>query len=53
MIALRKRADVLAGSLLLGALILFIAMPLVGVLLWAFAEQWRAPALLPDRKSVV
>lgn len=44
---LRKNGDVLTGSLLLGALVLFIAMPLVGVLIWAFAEQWRSPALLP------
>ena len=44
---LRKNGDVLTGSVLLGALVLFIAMPLVGVLIWAFAEQWRSPALLP------
>ena len=44
---LRRNGDVLTGSLLLGALVLFIAMPLVGVLIWAFAEQWRSPALLP------
>ncbi|HVM85336.1 MAG TPA: ABC transporter permease subunit [Candidatus Binatia bacterium] len=47
MATLRKNGDVLTGSLLLGALVLFIAMPLVGVLIWAFAEQWRSPALLP------
>jgi len=41
--------DVLVGSLLLLGLVVFIAMPLVGVLLWAFAEQWRSPALLPTQ----
>jgi putative spermidine/putrescine transport system permease protein len=45
---LRPRTrDTIGGSLLLAALALFIVAPLVGVVLWAFAEQWRAPALLP------
>jgi putative spermidine/putrescine transport system permease protein len=43
----RASRDALGGTVLLVALILFIAAPLVGVLLWAFAEQWRPPAVLP------
>ncbi|HVT54205.1 MAG TPA: hypothetical protein VHE77_21690, partial [Dongiaceae bacterium] len=45
----RSSRDTLGGGLLLIALILFIAAPLVGVLLWAFAEQWRPPAVLPTQ----
>ena len=47
MSVLRRNGDTLAGSVLFGALFLFIAAPLIGVLIWAFAEQWRAPSLLP------
>jgi putative spermidine/putrescine transport system permease protein len=47
MTGLRKSNDAIVGSLLLAGLVLFIAAPLIGVLIWAFAEQWRAPALLP------
>jgi putative spermidine/putrescine transport system permease protein len=45
----KRSHDAIIGSLLLAALALFIAAPLIGVLLWAFAEQWRAPALLPTQ----
>lgn len=35
------------GYLLLALLILFIVAPMISVILWAFAEQWRYPSLLP------
>ncbi len=35
------------GYLLLTLLMLFIVAPMISVILWAFAEQWRYPSLLP------
>jgi putative spermidine/putrescine transport system permease protein len=37
----------LTGIILVMALFLFIIGPMVSVFLWAFAEQWRYPSLLP------
>jgi putative spermidine/putrescine transport system permease protein len=41
------RLSGLVGYLMLIVLILFIVAPMVSVVLWAFAEQWRYPSLLP------
>ena len=40
-------SDDLAGLVLLAALVVFVLGPLLGVLIWAFAEVWRPPAMLP------
>jgi len=40
-------SDDLAGLVLLAALVVFVLGPLLGVLIWAFAEVWRPPAVLP------
>lgn len=45
-------SDGLVGVLLLTALIIFVVGPLVCVILWAFADQWRPPALLPQEWGV-
>lgn len=39
----------LPGILLVGLLFLFIIGPMLSVFLWAFAEQWRYPSLLPTQ----
>jgi len=36
------------GIVLLIALVLFIIGPMVSVVLWAFAERWQYPALVPN-----
>lgn len=45
---LLRRFD-LAGWLLATFLFFFVVMPILTVLLWAFAEQWFYPSLLPTR----
>ncbi len=40
-------SDEVIGGLLLAALVIFVLGPLVGVLLWAFADVWRSPSPLP------
>jgi len=40
-------SDNVVGAILLIALVIFVLGPLVGVLLWALADAWRPPALLP------
>ena len=40
-------SDDLVGVILLAALVIFVLGPLVVVMLWAFAEVWRPPSLLP------
>ena len=42
-----RLSDELIGVILLAALVIFVLGPLVGVLIWAFAENWRPPAALP------
>lgn len=37
------------GIVLLVGLFLFIIAPMISVFLWAFAEQWRYPSLLPTQ----
>lgn len=39
----------LTGIVLIVALFLFIIGPMFSVFLWAFAEQWRYPSLLPTQ----
>jgi putative spermidine/putrescine transport system permease protein len=39
--------DVAIGIVLLAALVVFVLGPLLDVIVWAFAESWRPPALLP------
>lgn len=43
-----RRVD-LAGIAILLVLILLVALPVITVFLWAFAEQWFYPSLLPTR----
>lgn len=43
------RRDDLIGALLLAALAIFVLAPLLTVIVWAFADQWRPPALLPTQ----
>lgn len=43
-----RRFDVF-GTLILIFLVFFIALPVMTVFLWAFAEQWFYPAILPTR----
>lgn len=43
-----RLSDNAIGAVLLIALVLFVLGPLVGVLIWAFADTWRPPALLPS-----
>lgn len=45
----RLRLDGFFGYLILILLVLFIVAPMVSVVLWAFAEQWRYPSLLPTQ----
>ncbi|HEY4200390.1 MAG TPA: ABC transporter permease subunit [Devosiaceae bacterium] len=40
-------SDNIVGTILLLALGIFVLGPLIGVLLWAFADTWRPPALIP------
>lgn len=40
-------SDEIIGVVLLTALVIFVLGPLLGVLIWAFAESWRPPAVLP------
>jgi putative spermidine/putrescine transport system permease protein len=40
-------ADAIIGGALLVLLAAFVLGPLIGVVVWAFAEAWRAPALWP------
>jgi putative spermidine/putrescine transport system permease protein len=42
-----RLSDNLVGIILLAALVVFVLGPLLGVLIWAFAEAWRPPAVLP------
>lgn len=44
----RISRDDTVGALLTGALAIFILGPLLIVLVWAFAEVWRPPALVPS-----
>src|SRR5262249_37449535 len=41
--------DSLVGVLILGALVVLVAMPLLVILVWAFADQWRPPAPVPTQ----
>jgi putative spermidine/putrescine transport system permease protein len=41
-------APVLASRVGRGALAVWLVLPLVPLLLWAFADRWSAPALLPQ-----
>ena len=43
----RLPTDDLIGAVLLAALAIFVLGPLVGILLWAFADVWRSPSVLP------
>jgi putative spermidine/putrescine transport system permease protein len=43
------RKDDAIGSVLLAALGIFVLAPLLTVIIWAFADQWRPPALLPTQ----
>ncbi len=45
-------SDGLTGGILLTALLVFVAGPLICVIMWAFADQWRPPALLPQQWGV-
>ena len=45
----RLHLDGFFGYLILILLVLFIVAPMVSVVLWAFAEQWRYPSLLPTQ----
>lgn len=47
LLSFRPRPMTLAGILLASLLVLFLIGPILTVLLWAFAEQWRYPNLLP------
>jgi putative spermidine/putrescine transport system permease protein len=49
-LALRK--DDVIGAALLAALLIFVLAPLLTVIVWAFADQWRPPALLPTQWGV-
>ena len=42
-----RLTDEVIGVALLAALVIFVLGPLVGVLLWAFADVWRSPSVLP------
>jgi putative spermidine/putrescine transport system permease protein len=44
---LALRRDDAIGAVLLAALVIFVLAPLLTVIVWAFADQWRPPALLP------
>lgn len=46
--AAKRRVDVF-GPIILIALIFFIVLPVLTVFLWAFAEQWFYPAVLPTK----
>ena len=39
--------DAVIGAVLLAALLIFVLAPLLTVIVWAFADQWRPPALWP------
>lgn len=43
-----RRVDVF-GWIILAFLVLFVALPILTVFLWAFAEQWFYPAILPTK----
>jgi uncharacterized membrane protein YeiB len=49
---LRLRKDDVIGAALLAALLIFVLAPLLTVIVWAFADQWRPPALLPTQWGV-
>ena len=49
-LALRK--DDFIGAALLAALLIFVLAPLLTVIVWAFADQWRPPALFPTQWGV-
>jgi putative spermidine/putrescine transport system permease protein len=49
---LKIRKDDAIGAALLAALLVFVLAPLLTVILWAFADQWRPPALLPTQWGV-
>ena len=40
------RRDDLIGALLLAALAIFVLAPLLTVIVWAFADQWRPPGIV-------
>lgn len=44
---MRARGGTIAGSIILLVLVFYVLMPIGTVFLWAFAEQWFYPALLP------
>lgn len=46
---MRALMNLLPGLSLAGLLTLFILVPIAAVFLWAFAEVWRYPALLPTQ----
>jgi putative spermidine/putrescine transport system permease protein len=48
----RLRKDDVIGAVLLAALGVVILAPLLTVIVWAFADQWRPPALLPTQWGV-
>jgi putative spermidine/putrescine transport system permease protein len=43
----RINRDSVVGVLILAALVVLVAAPLLVILVWAFADQWRPPAPLP------
>jgi len=44
--------DAVIGAVLLAALLIFVLAPLLTVIVWAFADQWRPPALWPTQWGV-
>src|SRR5437660_4924794 len=48
----RLRKDDVIGAVLLVALGIVILAPLLTMIVWAFADQWRPPALLPTQWGV-
>lgn len=44
-----RLTDDATGAILLAALVIFVLGPLLVVMLWAFAEVWRSPSVLPTQ----